>query len=153
MASFDWKIALGYNWRPNYSLLFYDFAMEPIIKSRSKIIKLTGIDNSWFQINHNSTWNVLACTGWWEKGWEWVIFFSYRSLGNLKKRFTSLLYFLLIPEIHVDFTGVFVKFLRKFTYGTIWSDSVLHTVELPAGVTHLNTSLANMNGNDFSHFC
>ena len=30
---------------------------------------------------------------------------------------------------------------------------MLHTVELPAGVTHLNTSLANMNGNDFSHFC
>ena len=29
---------------------------------------------------------------------------------------------------------------------------MLHTVELPAGVTHLNTSLANMNGNDFSHF-
>ena len=30
---------------------------------------------------------------------------------------------------------------------------MLHTIELPAGVTHLNTSLANMNGNDFSHFC
>ena len=27
---------------------------------------------------------MLACTGWWEKSWEWVIFFSNRSLGNLK---------------------------------------------------------------------
>ena len=112
MASFDFKIALGYNWRPNYSLLFYDFAMEPIIKIWSKIVKLTGIDNSWFQINHNSTWNMLACTGWWEKGWEWVIFFSYRSFGNLKKWFTGLFFILYIGNTFSQL--FFAKYLKLY---------------------------------------
>jgi hypothetical protein len=36
---------------------------------------------------------------------------------------------------------------------TIWLDSVLKAEELPAGVTNLDTGLANMNGNDFTHGC
>jgi len=35
---------------------------------------------------------------------------------------------------------------------TIRLDTVLQAVELPAGITHLDTSLANMNGDNFTHF-
>jgi hypothetical protein len=35
---------------------------------------------------------------------------------------------------------------------TVRLDTVLKAVELPTGVTHLDTSLTDMNGNYFSHF-
>ena len=35
---------------------------------------------------------------------------------------------------------------------SIWLDSVLKAEELPAGVTDLDTSLTDVDGNDFSHF-
>jgi len=31
-------------------------------------------------------------------------------------------------------------------------DTMLEAVKLPAGVSDLDTSLANVNGNDFAHF-
>jgi len=36
---------------------------------------------------------------------------------------------------------------------TVWLDSMFQAVKFPAGVTHLDTGLANVNGDDFSHFC
>jgi hypothetical protein len=36
---------------------------------------------------------------------------------------------------------------------TIWLDTVLKAIQLPAGVTYLKTSLANVNGDYFSHDC
>ena len=35
--------------------------------------KRTWIDNRWFQINKDSSWNVTSWACWWEKSWEWVI--------------------------------------------------------------------------------
>ncbi len=34
---------------------------------------------------------------------------------------------------------------------TIGLDSVLEAIELPASITGLNSSLSNMNGNNFTH--
>jgi len=34
---------------------------------------------------------------------------------------------------------------------SIWLDSMLKAVELPAGITHLDTALADMNRDNFSH--
>jgi hypothetical protein len=34
---------------------------------------------------------------------------------------------------------------------TIWLDTVLKAEELPTGVTNLDTSLTDVDGNDFSH--
>ena len=44
------------------------------------------------------------------------------------------------------------KFLKAQTYHSIGGDAMLQAVELPAGVTHLDTSLTDMNRNNFSHF-
>jgi uncharacterized protein CbrC (UPF0167 family) len=34
---------------------------------------------------------------------------------------------------------------------SVWLDSVFEAVEFPTGVTHLDTGLADMDGDDFSH--
>ena len=36
---------------------------------------------------------------------------------------------------------------------TIWLDAVLKAIEFPAGVTHLDAPLANVERDDFAHGC
>ena len=36
---------------------------------------------------------------------------------------------------------------------SVWLDTVLEAEELPAGITNLDTSLTDVDGNDLSHFC
>ena len=36
-------------------------------------------------------------------------------------------------------------------YLSIWLNSMLEAIQLPAGIAHLDTSLTNMDGNAFSH--
>ncbi|KAI8083403.1 uncharacterized protein B0P05DRAFT_53762 [Gilbertella persicaria] len=75
------------------------------------------INNSGFQIDHDSTRNMLTRAGFTEESVKGVIT-SLVFLGNV----------------------------------TIRLNTVFKTVKFPTGVTNLDTSLTNVNGNNFSHF-
>jgi hypothetical protein len=77
------------------------------------------IDNSWLQIDEDSTWNVFAGSSLTEESVERVITTSNSLVtGHL----------------------------------TIGLNTVLQAVQLPAGVAHLDSGLADMYTDTFSHF-
>jgi hypothetical protein len=70
------------------------------------------IDNSWFEIEEDGSWDVFTSTSFGEEGVESIITTTDGFIG---------------------------------WHLTVWLDSVLEAEELPAGVTELDTALADMN--------
>jgi hypothetical protein len=78
------------------------------------------IDNGWFQIQENGSWNVLSSSGLGEESVESIITASDSFIG---------------------------------WHLSVWLNSVLKTEQFPTGITDLDTSLTNVNGDDLSHCC
>jgi hypothetical protein len=72
----------------------------------------------WFQVNEYTSWYVLSCSSFGEKGVEGIVTTTNGFIGG-----------------HL----------------TIGLDTVFETVEFPAGITDLDTSLTEMNREDFTH--
>ena len=77
------------------------------------------VDDSWFKIEEDASWNVLSSSSLWEESVEGIITTS-----------------------------------NGFVWGhlTVRLNSVLEAEEFPAGVTNLDTSLTNVDGDNFSHY-
>jgi hypothetical protein len=76
------------------------------------------IDNGWFEIEEDSSWDVLTGTGFGEEGVESIITTTDGLIG---------------------------------WHLTIWLNTVFKAEEFPAGVTNLDTSLTDVNRDNFSH--
>merc|ERR1712223_724253 len=74
------------------------------------------VDDSWLQVNENSSWNMFSASSLREEGSEGVV-----SKGLVRG------------------------------HAAVRLDTVLQTVELPTGVSNLDSSLSDMNRDTFSH--
>jgi hypothetical protein len=76
------------------------------------------IDDSWFEIQENGSWNVLSSSGFGEECVEGII----------------------------TTTDCLIRW-----HLSVWLNSVFKTEQFPTGVTDLDTSLTNVNGDNLSH--